>query len=106
MNSTMNWNGGIRFVRYADDILLFAKTKRSAQRISWIIFAIYRGKLRLKVNREKTSVAYIGKIKFLGYGFYTSKKEVKFRVHAKSIRKMRTKVKELTGRSKGSVMNS
>jgi RNA-directed DNA polymerase len=92
---------GIRFVRYADDILLFAKTKRSAQRMLDHILPYIEGKLRLKVNREKTSVAYIGKIKFLGYGFYTSKKEVKFRVHAKSIRKMRTKVKELTGRSKG-----
>jgi RNA-directed DNA polymerase len=92
---------GIRFVRYADDMLLFAKTKRSAQRILDHILPYIEGKLRLKVNREKTSVAYIGKIKFLGYGFYNSKKEVKLRVHAKSIRKMRTKVKELTGRSNG-----
>jgi hypothetical protein len=46
-------------------------------------------------------VAYIGKIKFLGYGFYPSKEGIKLRVHAKSISKMKAKVKELTARSNG-----
>lgn len=58
-------------------------------------------KLRLRVNREKTIVAYIGRIKFLGYGFYPSKDGIKLRVHAKSIQKMKTRVKELTARSNG-----
>ncbi|MFZ5946100.1 MAG: group II intron maturase-specific domain-containing protein [Bacillota bacterium] len=44
-------------------------------------------------------VAYIGKIKFLGYRFYPSKDGIKLRVHAKSLSKMKAKVKELTGRS-------
>ena len=93
---------GIRFVRYADDMLLFAKTKRSAQRILEHIIPFIENKLYLKVNREKTVVAYIGKVKFLGYGFYTSKDGVKLRVHPKSINKMKAKVKEITSRSKGS----
>ncbi|MGI6066230.1 MAG: group II intron maturase-specific domain-containing protein [Bacillota bacterium] len=57
--------------------------------------------LQLKVNRTKTEVAYIGKIKFLGYGFYPSKNGIKFRVHAKSISKMKAKVKEITSRNNG-----
>ena len=92
---------GIRFVRYADDMLLFAKTKRSAQRMLDHILPYIEGKLRLKVNREKTTVAYIGRIKFLGYGFYPSKDGMKLRVHAKSMNKMKAKVKELTARSNG-----
>lgn len=60
----------VRFVRYADDVVLFAKTKRSAKRIMEHILPYIEGKLKLRVNREKTSVAYIGRIKFLGYGFY------------------------------------
>jgi RNA-directed DNA polymerase len=92
---------GIKFVRYADDMLLFAKTKRSAGRILEHILPFIEGKLRLRVNREKTVVAYIGKIKFLGYGFYPSKEGNKLRVHAKSISKMKAKVKELTARSNG-----
>ena len=90
---------GIRFVRYADDMLLFAKTKRSTQRILKHILPFIEGKLLLRVNREKTVVAYIGKIKFLGYGFYPSKDGIKLRVHAKSVSKMKAKVKELTARS-------
>jgi RNA-directed DNA polymerase len=91
----------IRFVRYADDMLLFAKTKRSAQRILEHILPYIEGKLRLKVNREKTVVAYIGRIKFLGYGFYPSKDGIKLRVHAKSVSKMKARIKELTARSNG-----
>ncbi len=54
---------GIRYVRYADDMLLFAKTKRSAKRIMEHILPFIEGKLKLRVNGEKTSIAYIGKIK-------------------------------------------
>ena len=91
----------IRFVRYADDMLLFAKTKRSAERMLKHILPYIEGKLRLKVNREKTVVAYIGKIRFLGYGFYPSKDGIKLRIHAKSVSKMKARVKELTARSNG-----
>lgn len=91
----------IRFVRYADDMLLFAKSKRSAQRILEHILPFIEDKLRLRVNREKTVVAYIGRIKFLGYGFYPVKGGIKLRVHPKSISKMKAKVKEITARSCG-----
>lgn len=90
---------GIKFVRYADNALLFAKTKRSAQRMLEHTVPFIEDKLLLRVNKEKTEVAYIGKIKFLGYGFYPSKDGIRFRVHAKSISKMKEKVKELTARS-------
>ncbi len=90
---------GIRFVRYADDMLLFAKCKRSAERILTNIVPYIENKLKLKVNREKTSVSYIGKIKFLGYGFYPSKAGIKARVHSKSIAKMKNRIKEITARN-------
>jgi len=92
---------GIRFVRYADDVVLFAKSKRAAKRILERITQYIENKLYLSVNKEKTGVAYIGKIKFLGYGFYPSKDGIKLRVHPKSINKMKTKVKYITGRSRG-----
>jgi len=92
---------GVRFVRYADDVILFAKTKRSAQRIMEHILPYIENYLQLKVNRTKTEVAYIGEIKFLGYGFYPSSDGIKFRVHAKSISKMKAKVKEITSRNNG-----
>jgi RNA-directed DNA polymerase len=55
-------------------------------------------KLKLRVNREKTSVAYIGRIKFLGYGFYPTKDGIKFRVHDKSITRMKNRIREITSR--------
>jgi group II intron reverse transcriptase/maturase len=92
---------GIKFVRYADDVQLFAKCKRSAQRMLENILPFIEGKLKLKVNREKTTVAYIGKVKFLGYGFYPSKDGIKLRVHPKSIAKMKGKIREITSRNNG-----
>jgi RNA-directed DNA polymerase len=90
---------GIRFVRYADDMLLFAKCKRSAERILANIVPYIENKLKLRVNREKTSVSYIGRIKFLGYGFYPSKAGIKARVHSKSIVKMKNRIREITARN-------
>lgn len=93
---------GIRFVRYADDIILFARCKRSAARIMAHILPFIENKLKLRVNKEKTKVAYIGHVKFLGYGFYPSKgTKIKLKVHKKSIIKMKDRVREITSRSRG-----
>ena len=92
---------GHKFVRYADDMVIFCKSKRAAQRILENILPYIEGKLFLRVNREKTKIADIGKIKFLGYGFYYSRKGVRATVHAKSKAKLEKKIKEITRRSDG-----
>ena len=58
---------GHLFVRYADDLVIFCKSKRSADRTLANIVPYIENKLFLRVNREKTEAAYISKIKFLGY---------------------------------------
>jgi len=92
---------GHRFVRYADDLLIFCKSRRSAERTLTNILPFIEKKLFLKVNREKTVVDEARKVKFLGFSFYSSKGETKVRIHPKSAAKMKTKVKELTSRSNG-----
>jgi hypothetical protein len=57
--------------------------------------------LLLKVNRQKSQVAPITKVKFLGYSFYTVKGEGRLRIHPKRVAKMKAKLKELTSRSNG-----
>lgn len=57
--------------------------------------------LFLKVNRKKTKVTNISKVKYLGYTFYRYKGECRFRVHLKSVVKMKNKIRELTDRNKG-----
>lgn len=73
---------GYPFVRYADDGLIFCRSKRAAERVRESITKFIEGRLKLKVNREKTEVAYIGRLKFLGYGFciWKSWKRIKTRI--------------------------
>ena len=92
---------GHRFVRYADDLMIFCKSRRSAQRVLNNILPFIENKLFLKVNKEKTVVDYVGKVKFLGFSFYRTKGKMRVRIHPKSVVKMRCKVKELTSRSNG-----
>ncbi len=94
-------NRGHKFVRYADDLLIFCKSRRSAQRTLENILPFIEKKLFLKVNREKTVVDEARRVKFLGFSFYQHKGETRIRVHPKSIAKMKAKTKELTSRSNG-----
>ena len=92
---------GHRFARYADDLVILCKSKRSAERTLANIIPYIEDKLFLKVNKEKTEVAYISKIKFLGYSFYKNKEGGRLRLHPKAISKMKARIKELTSRSNG-----
>lgn len=92
---------GHRFARYADDLVILCKSKRSAERTLTNIIPYIEEKLFLKVNREKTKAAYISKIKFLGYSFYENEKGGRLRAHPKSISKMKEQIKVLTSRSNG-----
>jgi len=92
---------GHRFVRYADDCMVFCKSRKSAERTLENIVPFIEEKLFLKVNRDKTTVEHISKVKYLGYSFYRFKGKCRLRVHPKSITKMKAKLKELTARSNG-----
>ena len=92
---------GHRFVRYADDCMIFCKSRKSAERTLENIIPFIEGKLFLKVNRKKTEVAHISKVKYLGYTFYRYKGKCRFRVHPKSVTKMKNKIRELTDRDNG-----
>lgn len=91
---------GLRFVRYADDCNIYVKSLKAANRVMASITRYIEGKLKLKVNKEKSKVGRPWKLKYLGYSFYIIKGGVDFRVHEKSIRKLKEKLKYLTGRSR------
>ena len=92
---------GHRFVRYADDMMIFCRSKKAAKRTLEKILPFIEGKLFLKVNREKTKVAHVKAVKFLGYGFYIYRGEGRLRIHPKSVRKFKEKIRIITGRSNG-----
>ena len=92
---------GHKFVRYADDLMIFCKSRRAAERTLANIIPFIEGKLFLKVNKSKTVVDYVGRVKFLGIGFYIQKGEARVRIHPKSVIKLKAKLRELTARSNG-----
>ena len=92
---------GLPFVRYADDSMIFCKSKRAAKRVKESLTRFIEGKLHLKVNSDKTVVSYVQGVKYLGYSFYVMKGKCQLRVHPKAKAKMKSKLKELTSRSNG-----
>lgn len=96
---------GLRHSRYADDMVIFCKTKRAAERVCASITEFIEKKLLLKVNRDKTKVCYIAnsELKFLGYGFYhdRAKHRILPRLHRKTRAKFKKAVEERTQRTTG-----
>lgn len=90
-----------RFARYADDLVIFTKSQRSAIRVEQSIRHYIEEQLKLKVNAEKTQVVYASRVKFLGYSFYERKGICRLLVHPKSLSKLKARIKELTSRSNG-----
>ena len=92
---------GNRFVRYADACVILFKSERSAMRVKETVTRYLEENLFVKVNQEKTKVAYITGVKFLGFGFYIEKSgNVRITVHKKSKEKMKRRIKEITKRNR------
>lgn len=95
---------GVPVIRYADDIVVLAKSQRAAQRLLGTTQRFLEGKLKLKMNTEKSKVVSVFSIrnfKFLGFAFGKGRNGVFIRAHAKSLKKAKAKLKELTSRSQG-----
>ena len=91
---------GLRFTRYADDCIIVVKSEKAANRVMESITKFIEKKLGLKVNVEKSKIARPNQIKYLGFGFYTTKTGIiKPKPHLKSIQKFKRRLKQLTKRS-------
>lgn len=101
---------GVPCIRYADDIVLLAKSERAVERLLESSTKYLEETLKLKVNREKSrtvSVFAIRKFKFLGFCFGKNGKGIYIRVHGKSWKKAKEKLRQLTSRSKcGSIIRA
>jgi group II intron reverse transcriptase/maturase len=94
---------GHRFVRYADDCNIYLKSRRAAERVMANSIEFLEGKkMKLKVNREKSKVGSPTKLKFLGFALYTRSDGTKgIRIHPKSVKRFKAKVKQITKRNRG-----
>lgn len=95
---------GVRMVRYADDIVVFARSKRAAERLLESCRRYLEGKLKLRMNTEKSKVTSIfstRNFKFLGFCLGKNGKGIFIRAHYKSLKKAKEKLKLLTKRNRG-----
>ncbi|MDK3678790.1 reverse transcriptase domain-containing protein, partial [Staphylococcus pseudintermedius] len=56
---------GHRFVRYADDFVIFVRTKRAGERVMSSVTKFIEKQLKLVVNEEKSKVEAVTRLKFL-----------------------------------------
>ena len=92
---------GVPCIRYADDIVLLAKSKRASERLLESSTKYLEKTLKLTVNREKSrtvSVFAIRNFKFLGFALGRNGSGIYVRVHPKSWKKFKSKLKDLSSR--------
>ncbi|MFC6276455.1 reverse transcriptase domain-containing protein [Psittacicella hinzii] len=82
--------------RYTDDVMIFYKSLKDANRVDESVTIFIEEVLDFKVNREKTTVSYINReLKYLGHCFYLKKSgklKVNMGIHKKSREKLIDKV--------------
>ena len=94
----------VKMVRYADDIVVFARSKRAAERLLESCRRYLEGRLKLHMNTEKSKVTSIfstRKFKFLGFCLGKNGKGVFIRAHYRSLKKAKKTLKLLTKRNRG-----
>ncbi len=86
---------GYRYGRWADDFVILLKSERAANRVMEGVVRYLEGQLNLPVNKEKSEVAKIKDVPFLGFQILRGK----IRVSDKARVKFKGKVRELTRRN-------
>ncbi len=95
---------GLPFVRYADDFVIFTKTEVSAQRVFRTVERFLVTRMKLKVNRDKSSLRKADGLEYVGYEFHGYGGQI--RVSKKSLAKFREKASEIFRRNRGVSMAS
>ena len=97
-DQAMKEHKNIRIVRYADDILILARTYQEAVKYKEIATKLLEGELKLTVNKEKTHITDVHKgIAYLGFIIYSKY----VTIHPKKIKAIKDKVRQLTPRTHG-----
>jgi RNA-directed DNA polymerase len=92
---------GLCFVRYADDCVIFVKSKRAGDRVMESVGRFIEKKMRLKINRDKSAVGRPWDRKYLGFCMTNSRQNPKIRIHWKTIKRFKERVRKITARRRG-----
>ncbi len=91
----------LRFVRYADDFSIYARTKAEARKIGNQAYLFLKNKLELPINREKSGIRRPSNFELLGHGFvptYRKGEKAKYQLVVKesSWGNLKRKLKDIT----------
>jgi RNA-directed DNA polymerase len=89
---------GHNFCRYADDCNIYVRSRAAGERVLASITAFLEGKLRLRVNHEKSAVAPVSERKFLGYRLLA---DGALTIAPKSIQRAKERIRLITRRNRG-----
>lgn len=95
---------GVPVIRYADDIVLLCKSQRAAERLLESSIRYLEGKLKLRVNRDKSHIARVNAtkdFKFLGFAYGKGKDGLFIRAHPKALLKAKNRLRAITKRNRG-----
>jgi len=89
------WEKGFPVVRYADDAIVFCKTRKQAEKAYQVAKDILEGELQLRMHPEKTKIVHFDEgFQFLGFNFW---KEYMV-LPEKKMKKYQDKVRHITRR--------
>ena len=91
---------GHRFVRYADDVNIYVRSRRAGERVLASVTRFVERRLRLRVNGQKSAVDRPWRRKFLGFSF-TAHRQPKRRLAPESVQRFKCRIRELTRRTRG-----
>lgn len=95
---------GHAFVRYADDLNVYVRSRAAGERVLAALRRLLAG-LRLRVNEAKSAVAPATQRQFLGFSFWAAKDGVvKRRIAPRALDRLKARVRELTRRNGGRSM--
>jgi RNA-directed DNA polymerase len=96
---------GHRFVRYADDMMVYVASQRAGERVLASITQFVEQRLKLRVNTAKSAVARATSRTLLGFAFYRRDGKVKIGIDRRAPKHAKRRLRQLTARTWGVSMD-
>ncbi len=95
-----------RFVRYADDVNLYVKSRRAGERVLQNVRRFLEQKLKLKVNDKKSKVDRPARSKVLGFRLFRWKTQVRIGIAPVALERCRQRLRRLTRRTRAGELSA